>query len=280
MKKTDERILNVCSRAYKFLSAKEIAQFSGLKYITVSQRVGSIENQNFLVSEAYGKGKRYRFSFDFDPARKLRLFYDSSNLYSKTYLKTHLDKLLGLSRKDPNIISIIVYGSSLDTEKFNDVDVLVISNETIEIGGFDVFNLTPDSFRKLFSLGELRLQAALINGMVLVDKDFLFSYFKQDLPIVPSDEIVSALNKKIREEASFIEQEKDFKAAKKRLLDILELKASLKFSRNKLTVPSKPDFASSLKTLDPILFKQIEEVKKSNSKDHFWKFYYKIKETL
>ncbi len=280
MRKTDEKILQTCSRIYRFLPAKEIAGAAGLKYVTVSQRIESINNQGFLISEPYGKGKKYRFNFDFDPARKLRLFYDSLYLYSKTHLKKYLDRLLDISRKDPNISSIIIYGSSLDTDKFNDVDVLIISDKPVELEGFDIFNLTPDSFRKLFSLGELRLQAALVNGRILLDRDFLFSYFKQDLPVPLSDEIVSALNKKIKEELSFLEQEKDFKTAKKKLLDILELKAALSFSKSRVAVPSRPNLPISIKKLDPTLYKTLEQINKINSKKHFWGFYYNIKDSI
>ena len=280
MKKTDQTVLETCSGLYKFLSSSEIAKASGLKYVTVSQRVGSLEKQGFLVSEKYGKGKRYRFNFDFDPARKFRLFSDSMQLYSKEYLKKHLDKLLEFSRKDINIVSIVIYGSSLDTEKFNDIDVLIISVEKVEIEGFDIFNLTPDSFRKLLSIGEIRLQAALSNGKILLDRDFLFSYLKQDVPVPLSDEIAAAINKKIKEELAFLEQEKDFRAAKKRLIEILQLKGSLLFSRNRWPVPSRPNFLAKLKTLDKNIYGLIEKTENLNSKESFWKFYYNIKDSI
>ena len=280
MKRTDEKILEACSRIYRFESANDIAKAANLKYVTVSQRIGALEKQDFLVSEPYGKGKKYRFNFDFDTARKFRLFKDSLYLYSKTYLKKYLDTLLVKSRKDENIISIIVYGSSLDTGNFNDVDILVISKESIQIGGFDVFNLIPDSFRKLFSLGELRLQAALTNGRIFMDKDFLFSYFNQSLPVPPSDEIVSALNKKLEEEIALLDEEKDLSSAKNRLMEIFELKAKIKFSKKRVQIPSRPNFLRELQNFDPGLYKAVKNLQQIKAKKPFWDFYYKIRDSL
>ena len=280
MKKTDEKILEACSRVYRFMGAKEIAGLAGLKYVTVNQRVAHIEKAGLLVSESYGKGKRYRFNFDFDPARKLRLFSDSLFLYSTETIKSRLETLLAKSRKNDNIVSIIVYGSCLDTDEFNDVDILVVSKEAFNIDGFDVFNLNPDSFRKLLSLGELRLQAALLNGRIFLDREFIFSYLNNDLPVVPSDEIVSAMNKKIVDEVRLLDEEKDFNEAKKRLIRILETKGQLAFSKNRQAIPSRPNFTAGLKQLDHDLYEKIRQVQLIKTKNNFWEYYYQMKESL
>ena len=276
LNKTDFKILEFCSSKYMYLSALDIAKNIDLHITTVSDRLKILQKRGYLIGKKSGKGSVYRFSFNSENARKLRLFLDIDFVSSLNIDK--INEFIKTNRGNSNILCCLLYGSSLETKNFNDIDLLVIyDKEKIEADIiFDLFQMDVKTFRNLYSIGEPRLQAALTTGRILIDRDFIFNYFENDLPIKTSEDLIYELKKKYDIYIKSIQALK--KPAEEELrgkiLEALKTKAVMEFASKGLAVPPKTAFQKELSKINPELNRVVKKITNLKGVKPLWDIFY------
>ena len=274
LNKTDIQILELCSTKFSYLSGYEIAKGTDLHITTVGERLDELYKSRYLIKKKSGRGFSYRFNFDSENARKFRLFIDMDFVFS---LKLNqLDEFIKNNRSNQNIISCLLYGSSLKTKSFNDIDLLVVYNKEPEEAStiFDIFQMDVKTFRNLYSLGEPRLQSALTTGRILIDREFIFNYFENDLPIKTDEEIVNQLKKKYVTTIKFVQELKKEKDIREKILEALQTKGIIEFISNRKQIPPKTEFEQELEKINPELHKLILKIKSAKGAKQLWTLFY------
>ncbi len=276
LNKTDFKILEFCSLKYQRLSASEISKGLKLHITTVSGRLENLFKREYLTREKSGKGFAYKFNFAAEHARKFRLFLDMESAYSLSIEK--LKEFIVENRNDQNILCCFLYGSAAKTKEFNDIDLLIVYNESpirIKDQTFDLFQMDVKSFRNLYSIGEPRLQSALLAGRILVDRDFIFNYL-ENLPIKASEDVLAEIRKKHDSGIKSIEAMKkpEKEELRKMLLDALQLKAVMEFASQRLPVPAKPDFKKELSVINPELGRLMEKISSAKTAKELLEIFY------
>ncbi|MBI5332417.1 MAG: winged helix-turn-helix transcriptional regulator [Candidatus Aenigmarchaeota archaeon] len=276
LNKTDISILELCARTYRALSCLEISKTTGLHKTTVNQRLDILVKRNYL-KRTRDRTSLYRYDFSDNTARKFRLFADSEDVAALGNKK--IKEFVEKHRTDENIEACLIYGSVLTTKDFNDIDILVIyKHKKIEIKDIDtdLFQLDAKSFRELYALGEPRLQAALINGRILIDREFIFNYFENDLPISASDDVIETIDRKYSHITKTLEavKKEPLENLKKMHLNALETKAIILFMKNKIPIPPRTQFLAEVRKIDKGLAKRIEDVQKVKTPKEFWELFY------
>ncbi len=276
LNKTDLKILEFCSMRYRHLQPAEISRGVGLHITTVGDRLENLYKKHYLLREKSGKGFAYRFNFSADHARKFRLFSDMNFVYSLGIEK--LVKFILENRANPEILCCVLYGSAIKSKGFNDIDMLIVykQNPIKAPTDFDIFQMGVKSFRELFSIGEPRLQSAIVTGRIVIDNNFLFPYLENSLPIKASEDIISEIGKKYDVEIKSIQALKKPSAEelRKSILDLLQLKAVKGFASNRVAVPAKSELKKELSMIDPELNKTIEKVKSAKTSKGLWEIFY------
>ncbi|MFH0837571.1 MAG: hypothetical protein V1870_05555 [Candidatus Aenigmatarchaeota archaeon] len=274
--KTDIKILELCSRTYRSLSCIEIAKTTKLHKTTVNQRLDILTKKEYLLK----KGNRtalYHYNFSGNAARKFRLFIDSEAVAE--FGNKKINEFIEEQRTNKNIELCILYGSILTTKNFNDIDMLIvykdrkIENRDLDL---DLFQIDIKSFRELYTLGEPRFQAALVNGRILIDREFIFKFFENNLPIPASDDIMEMVAKKHTHAIKTLGtiKKEPLETLKKMYLNALETKAIMVFLKNKTAVPAKTRFISEIRKIDKALANKIENVEKAKTPKEFWDIFY------
>ncbi len=274
LNKTDFHILGFCSSKFSHLSASEISKGIAMHITTVSERLNLLFKLGYLIRKKSGRGFIYRFNFDAGHARAFRVFIDADFINSLNIEK--LNGFIKANRENQNIVCCLVYGSSLKTKRFNDIDLLIVyDKEQIKLNNvFDVFQMDAKTFRNLYSLGEPRLHAALTTGRVLIDRSFIFSYFENDLPIRAADEIVNQLDRKYFMLIDSVQGMKKENDIREKILDALQMKGVIEFVSNKKPIPTKTEFDNELKKINQHLHQLILKVRSAKGVKQLWDIFY------
>jgi len=131
--KNTKKIISYLLRNMELLNINQISRNLGVSVGSVFKILKSLENKRVVVCSNLGNAKFYNLNLKNEEARKLSeliLLDEKENLSG--YSKLYADELQNFAGAE----MILLFGSVLKEKKFNDVDVLFLSNKPKEVTKF------------------------------------------------------------------------------------------------------------------------------------------------